>query len=62
MKLRREKLYKIERQDGLNVLVETEGSKAHTEKRRFIITTAIGVISAIASVAAAILSLIAINR
>ena len=41
-------------ENGLNVLVETEGSKARTEKRRFFINMLFTVISAISAVAAAI--------
>ena len=52
--------FQIVQRDGLNVLVETEESKAHTEKRRFIITTAIAAVSALAAIAAAVFSLIAV--
>lgn len=50
----RNKRYKIVEENGLNVLVETEGSKARTEKRRFLINLFFTVISAISAVAAAI--------
>lgn len=50
----RDKRYKVVQESGLNVLVETEGSKARTEKRRFLINMSVTVISAIAAVAAAI--------
>lgn len=50
----RDKRYKVVQENGLNVLVETEGSKARTEKRRFLINMSVTVISAIAAVAAAI--------
>lgn len=50
----RDKRYKVVQEGGLNVLVETEGSKARTEKRRFLINMSVTVISAIAAVAAAI--------
>ena len=50
----RDKRYKVVQENGLNVLVETEGSKARTEKRRFLINISVTVISAIAAVAAAI--------
>lgn len=52
--LNRDKRYKVVQEGGLNVLVETEGSKARTEKRRFLINISVTVISAIAAVAAAI--------
>lgn len=52
--LNRDKRYKVVQENGLNVLVETEGSKARTEKRRFLINISVTVISAIAAVAAAI--------
>ena len=52
--------FTIVQRDGLNVLVETEESKARTEKRRFVITTAIAAVSALAAIAAAVLSLLAI--
>lgn len=48
------KLYKTIQENGLNVLVETEGSKARTEKARFLVNTIISVISAIAAIVAAI--------
>ena len=50
----RDKRYKVVQENGLNVLVETEGSKARTENRRFLINMSVTVISAIAAVAAAI--------
>lgn len=49
-----EKLYKEIKENGLNVLVETEGSKAKTDKRRFLINVLLTVISALAAVVAAI--------
>lgn len=52
--LNRDKRYKVVQENGLNVLVETESSKARTEKRRFLINISVTVISAIAAVAAAI--------
>lgn len=52
--------FTIVQRDGLNVLVETNESKARTEKRRFVITTAIAAVSALAAIAAAVLSLVAI--
>lgn len=52
--LNRNKRYKTMQENGLNVLVETEGSKARTEKRRFFINMLFTVISAISAVAAAI--------
>ena len=52
--LNRDKRYKLVQENGLNVLVETDGSKARTEKRRFLINMSVTVISAIAAVAAAI--------
>lgn len=52
--LNRDKRYKLVQENGLNVLVETDGSKARTEKRRFLINVSVTVISAIAAVAAAI--------
>ena len=51
--LNRNKRYKSIEENGLNVLVETEGSKARTEKRRFLINMFFTV-SAVAAVAAAI--------
>lgn len=50
----RNKRYKEIKENGLNVLVETEGSKARTEKRRFLINLCFTVVSAIAAVVAAI--------
>ena len=44
----------IPKQQFYNVLVETEGSKARTEKRRFLINMFFTVVSAVAAVAAAI--------
>lgn len=55
----RDKRYKVVQENGLNVLVETEGSKARTEKRRFLINISVTVISAIAAVAAAIFAALA---
>lgn len=52
--LNRNKRYKSIGENGLNVLVETEGSKARTEKRRFLINMFFTVVSAAAAVAAAI--------
>ncbi len=52
--LNRNKRFKTIEENGLNVLVETEGSKARTEKRRFLINLFFTVISAISAVAAAI--------
>lgn len=52
--LDRNKRYKFIEENGLNVLVETEGSKARTEKRRFLINMFFAVVSAVAAVAAAI--------
>lgn len=52
--LNRNKRYKSIEENGLNVLVETEGSKARTEKRRFLINMFFTVVSAFAAVAAAI--------
>lgn len=52
--LNRNKRYKTIQENGLNVLVETEGSKARTEKRRFLINMLLTGISAVAAVAAAI--------
>lgn len=43
-----------------NQLVETPASKERTEKRRFIITTVICVVSAVAAVVAAIASIFAL--
>lgn len=57
--LNRDKRYKVVQEGGLNVLVETEGSKARTEKRRFLINISVTVISAIAAVAAAIFAALA---
>lgn len=52
--LNRNKRYKSIQENGLNVLVETESSKARTEKRRFLINMFFTVISAVSAVAAAI--------
>lgn len=52
--LNRNKRYKSIGENGLNVLVETEGSKARTEKRQFLINMFFTVVSAVAAVAAAI--------
>lgn len=52
--INRNKRYKTIQENGLNVLVETEGSKARTEKRRFFINVLLSVISTVAAVAAAI--------
>lgn len=52
--LNRNKRYKSIGENGLNVLVETEGSKARTEKRRFLINMFFTVVSAVSAVAAAI--------
>ena len=52
--LNRNKRYTVIRENGLNVLVETEGSKARTEKRRFFVNLFFTVISAVAAVTAAI--------
>ena len=52
--LNRKKRYKIIQENGLNVMVETEASKANTEKRRFLINVFFAFISALAAVIAAI--------
>lgn len=52
--LNRNKRFKTIEENGLNVLVETENSKARTEKRRFLVNLFFTVISAISAVAAAI--------
>lgn len=57
--LNRDKRYKVVQENGLNVLVETEGSKARTEKRRFLINIFFTVVSAVAAVAAAIFAALA---
>lgn len=48
------KKYYIPGVDEINQLVETPESKARTESRRFIINTAITVVSAIAAIVAAV--------
>lgn len=53
------KKYKTIVENGLNVLVETEGSKARTEKRRFLINMLLSVISAVAAVTAAVFAALA---
>nr|DAP96410.1 MAG TPA: hypothetical protein [Caudoviricetes sp.] len=53
------KKYKTIVENGLNVLVETEGSKARTEKRRFLINILLSVISAVAAVTAAVFAALA---
>lgn len=57
--LNRNKRYKTIQENGLNVLVETEGSKARTEKRRFFINMLFTIISAVAAVASAIFAALA---
>ncbi len=57
--LNKDKRYKQIQENGLNVLVETESSKARTEKRRFFVNTLIALISAIAAVTAAIFAALA---
>lgn len=52
--LNRNKRYKFIEENGLNVLVETENSKARTEKRWFLVNMFFTVVSAVAAVAAAI--------
>lgn len=52
--INRNKRYKWIKENGLNVQVETENSKAKTEKWRFLINLFFTVISAIAAVIAAI--------
>lgn len=52
--LNRNKRFKTIEENGLNVLVETENSKARTEKRRFLVNLFFTVVSAVAAVAAAI--------
>ena len=54
-----EKLYKEIKENGLNVLVETEGSKAKTNKRRFLINVFLTIISTLAAVIAAIFAALA---
>ena len=50
----RNKRYELKRQDGINVLVETENSKANTDKRRFFVNAIFSIISTIAAIVAAI--------
>lgn len=54
------KQYYIPGVDEFNQLVETPASRERTEKRRFIITTVVCVISAVAAVIAAVASILAI--
>lgn len=53
------KRYYIQGVDEIHQLVETSASKERTELRRFIITTVIGAIAAVASIVAATASIIA---
>lgn len=53
------KRYYIQGVDEIHQLVETPASKERTELRRFIITTVIGAIAAVASIVAATASIIA---
>lgn len=58
--LERNKRYELHQtSDGLNILVETEASKACTEKSRFLITLFISAISALAAVVAAVFAILA---
>lgn len=53
------KRYYITGVDEIHQLVETPASKEKTEQRRFIITTVIGAVAAVASIVAATASIIA---
>lgn len=55
----RNKRYKQIQENGLNVLVETENSKARTEKQRFLVNTLISIVSALAAIIAAIFAALA---
>ena len=48
------KRYEVVHPDGLNVLVETAGSKAQTEQRRFLLNVCISAISAVSAIVAAV--------
>lgn len=53
------KRYEMKRTaDGLNVMVETESSYRRTEKERFIITTLVAVVSAVAAIISAVFSIL----
>lgn len=52
--------YYIPGVDDLHQLEETPQSKARTEKHRFVITTAICVVSAVAAIVAAVASVLAL--
>lgn len=52
--LYRNKRYKTIQENGLNVLVETEGSKARTEKWRFLVNIFFTIVSSVAAVTAAV--------
>lgn len=53
------KRYYIPGIDEFNQLVETPESKERTERRRFIINTAISIVAAIASIVATVVSILA---
>lgn len=54
------KRYYIQGVDELHQMVETPASKERTERNRFIITTVICVVSALAAVIAAVASVLAL--
>ena len=57
--LGRNKRYELHKTaDGLNILVETEASKARTEKSRFMISLLLTIISTVASVVAAVFAIL----
>lgn len=52
----RHKRYKMIQENGINVWVETEASKAKTEKLRFFVNVWLSVISTLAAIVAAVFS------
>lgn len=58
--LNRNKRYELHKtEDGLNILVETEASKARTEKNRFLISVCISICSTVAAIVAAVFAVLA---
>jgi hypothetical protein len=60
--LEKDKRYQVENVDGLNVLVESTNSRRRTEDRRFFVTLIISIISAVAAVIGAVVSILAFIR
>ena len=58
--LNRNKRYELRKtEDGLNILVETEASKARTEKNRFLISLVFSICSTLAAIIAAVFAILA---